>query len=78
MPLVVVFKTLDADSFSYVTGLDGDALKQDTLEWFGPKSDYEKNPRNAVHKKPGKSPCLIFSSSHYHLSFIYSLPISVI
>lgn len=37
-------------------GLDSEALKEDTLEWFGPKSEYEKNSRNAVHKKPDEPP----------------------
>lgn len=33
-------------------GLDLEALKKSTLDWFGPDSEYEKNPRNSIHKKP--------------------------
>ena len=35
-------------------GLNPEALKKTTYECLGPKSDYEKNRKNAVQKKPGQ------------------------
>ena len=44
-------------------GLNPEELKKTTYECLGPKSDYEKNRKNAVQKKPGKFLCYLCGTS---------------